>query len=351
MKKSADDISLLINGILGLVLGVLLLVGLIGVLLYGQAHWFSPADKSIAKVGESPILKTIYRGLISKEGLWQAPDWETVDQHPDAEAIKYGRELIANTAAFLGPNGSVAQMSNGMNCQNCHLDAGTATLGNNFSAVAANYPKNRARSGDIEDIPHRINDCFERSLNGNPLPVGSPEMKAMVAYIQWVGKDVPKGTSPHGSGLYEVPYMTRAADPVLGKQVYDAHCQSCHMQDGQGMMKPDKTGYIYPPAWGENSYNDAAGLYRLSRFAGFVKANMPLGATYERPILTDEEAWDVAAYVNSLERPQKRFTRDWPDITKKPIDHPFGPFADGFSEQQHKYGPFLPILQSKGGQP
>ena len=70
---------------------------------------------------------------------------------------------------------------------------------------------------------------------------------------------------------------------------------------------------------------------------------MPYGVTFENPFLTDEEAWDVAAYVNSMPRPDKDLSQDWPDISKKPIDHPFGPYADSFSEEQHKYGPFDPI--------
>jgi thiosulfate dehydrogenase len=108
-------------------------------------------------------------------------------------------------------------------------------------------------------------------------------------------------------------------------------------------MLADSSAYQYPPVWGKNSYNVGAGLYRLSRFAGYVKGNMPFGATYDRPQLTDEEAWDVAAYVNSLPRPQKDFRSDWPDISKKPIDHPFGPYADDFDETQHKLGPYKPI--------
>ena len=86
-----------------------------------------------------------------------------------------------------------------------------------------------------------------------------------------------------------------------------------------------------------------AGLFRLSRFAGYVKANMPQGASWERPQLTDEEAWDVAAYVNAQPRPTKDLSTDWPDIAKKPVDHPFGPYKDPYSEQQHKFGPFGPI--------
>jgi thiosulfate dehydrogenase len=74
---------------------------------------------------------------------------------------------------------------------------------------------------------------------------------------------------------------------------------------------------------------------------------MPQGASYENPQLTDEEAWDIAAYVESLERPSKDLSKDWPKIAKKPVDHPFGPFADQFSEKQHKYGPFKPIKKEK----
>jgi thiosulfate dehydrogenase len=74
---------------------------------------------------------------------------------------------------------------------------------------------------------------------------------------------------------------------------------------------------------------------------------MPLGAIYDAPQLTDEEAWDVAAYVNSMYRPSKDLRNDWPDISEKPIDHPFGPFTDGFDEGQHKLGPFKPIQEKR----
>jgi thiosulfate dehydrogenase len=101
----------------------------------------------------------------------------------------------------------------------------------------------------------------------------------------------------------------------------------------------------YPPLWGDQSYNEGAGLFRMSRLAGYVKANMPFGASYQNPQLSDEEAWDVAAYINSQPRPKHPFLQtDWPKIEKKPFDHPFGPYADTFPEMQHKYGPFEPIV-------
>ena len=323
-----------------LALGFVLFLSFSGVQLPSLAE--GPQDVPVEAV-ETPVVKA----LVDPASVWKAADWSVMDQEPNAEELNYGKELVANTAEYLGPKGKVKAISNGMNCQNCHLQAGTAAFGNNYSAVAATYPKFRARSGTEEDIQKRINDCFERSLNGKPLARDSKEMKAMVAYINWVGKEVPKGEIPIGSGLYEVPLLDRAADPIKGKLVYEKQCASCHQTDGKGQAKPDGTGYLYPPLWGEASYNHGAGLYRLSRFAGYVKANMPLGATFEQPILSDEESWDLAAYINSMERPTKDLSQDWPDISKKPMDHPFGPFTDGFSEEQHKFGPFKPIKAAK----
>ncbi len=345
MNHFVKLITLLI-ALLGLATALVGVIGFVLFLSYSGVQLPSLEEKESAipqAIAEIPVVKA----LVDPAGMWKAPDWTTVDSEPNAKDIKYGKELVANTSEYLGPKGKVKAISNGMNCQNCHLQAGTAPLGNNYGAVYATYPKMRARSGTEEDIQKRINDCFERSLNGQPLARNSKEMVAMVAYINWLGKDVPKGETPKGSGLYEVPLLDRAADPAKGKTVYENQCQSCHAADGQGMAKPDGTGYLYPPLWGKNSYNHGAGLYRLSRFAGYVRANMPLGASFENPVLTDEEAWDVAAYVNSMERPSKDLSKDWPDISKKPMDHPFGPFADEFTEEQHKFGPFKPIQEAK----
>lgn len=273
---------------------------------------------------------------------WEAPDTSLLTD----PQVRYGRDLITNTAVYLGPKGKVASLTNGMNCQNCHLDAGTRIFGNNYSAVASTYPKFRPRSGGIESIEKRVNDCMQRSLNGRPLDSLSREMRAIVAYINWLGKDVPKKEKPEGSGLVELPLPDRAADPEKGRSVYAAKCVTCHGPDGQGQLNAEANAYTYPPLWGKHSFNTGAGLFRLSRFAGYVYANMPLGATHDRPQLTVEEAWDIAAFVNSQPRPEMDLSKDWPDISLKPFDHPFGPYSDSFSEQQHKYGPFGPIKKT-----
>jgi len=281
---------------------------------------------------------------------WQPPDESSIPHTPEGELIRYGRALIAKTAVYLGPKGVVAPLTNGMNCQNCHLNAGTQNEGNCFSAVAANYPRYRHRSGQVESIEFRINDCLKRSLNGQPIDSLSTEMRAMVSYLKWLGKDVPKAEKPQGANVTPLPFLARAADTAKGRLVYTTQCSRCHGPDGAGLPTPDSVAYIYPPLWGKNSYNTGAGLFRLSHFAAFVKFNMPFGTTYLNPQLSNEEAWDVAAFVNSQPRPHKELGNDWPDITQKPVDYPIGPFADSFSVAQHKYGPFEPIQKKKANQ-
>lgn len=277
--------------------------------------------------------------------IWEAPDPLSIKQEEEAKLIQYGRDLIAHTADYLGPEGIVKPISNGMNCQNCHLDGASKAFGNNYSAVAATYPKFRARSGTAETIAKRVNDCFQRSLNGEALDSTSREMQAIIAYIKWLGQAVPKGKTPKGSGLMKLAMLNRAANPDSGRIVYVAKCASCHGQNGEGLPMPEGNHRYYPPLWGTKSYNEAAGLYRVSTFAGYIKANMPFGATYDNPQLTDTEAWDLAAFVNSQPRPKHPFlTTDWPKVDAKPFDHPFGPFADSFPDIQHKLGPFQPIV-------
>ena len=169
----------------------------------------------------------------------------------------------------------------------------------------------------------------------------------MYAYMQWLSGDMPEGTVHGGTSLMKLPYLDRAADTATGRQVYLANCASCHGQNGQGVITGQSAVYTYPPLWGSHSYNDGAGLYRLSSFASFVKNNMPFGTHYDSPKLTAEQAWDVAAFVNSQPRPHKDQSNDWQDIAKKPIDFPAGPYADTFSAQQHKYGPWQPIATAQ----
>lgn len=308
---------------------------------------FSFCSNAEIEQNETPTKTVATKVESTKKPLWVAPNSASISDVELKKKVEYGKDIIAHTAKYFGPNGSIKPISNGMNCQNCHLDAGTKAYGNNYGSVASTYPKFRARSGSTENMTKRISDCFERSLNGEAPDSTSAEMEAMKAYITFLGSNVEKGKPAEGSGLKKLAFLDRAADKIKGKQVYEAQCQTCHQTNGQGLMNEQGNEYIYPPLWGKNSYNSAAGLHRITNFAAYAKYNMPLGATIENPILTDEEAWDVAAYVNSQFRPFLETQNDWPDISKKPIDHAFGPYADGFSTKEHKYGPFQPIVEAR----
>lgn len=312
-----------------ILLGIITLIGIYFLVGFINGDYFK-IDGTIAKIDSTWVGPSIYM------------DNTTLGE--ERELVIYGQELIAHTSKYLGPKGSVAQITNGMNCQNCHLQAGAKAWGNNYAAVFSTYPKFRDRSGQIESIYKRVADCMERSLNGTALDSNSREFKAIYTYIKWLGQDVEKGNKPHGSGIEKLAYLDRAADPKKGQIVYTAQCQSCHGANGEGQFSLDELEYAYPPLWGPHSYNDGAGLFRISNFAGYVKNNMPyLLTSHASPKLTEEECWDVAAYVNSQPRPHKDQSKDWPKYDKKPLDFAFAPYADSFSENQHKYGPYKPI--------
>lgn len=278
--------------------------------------------------------------------IWTPPDTSNLPHDSAGNMIRYGRELIAHTARYLGPKGSVAQITNGMNCDNCHIDGGTTIFANNFSITAASYPKFRKRNNNIVNLVMRINGCFTRSLNGKEPGDSSKEMRALIAYIKWVGNNLKKDTTTiFGTATEKLPFLSRAADTLKGKNVFMADCSVCHGKNGEGEFLEGGKEYLYPPLWGKHSYNVGAGTHQLSKLAGFVKNNMPFGTTYKKPFLSNEQAWDVAAYIDSRPRPDfKGLKKDWPDISDKPVDFPFGPYIDSFSESQHKYGPFNPII-------
>jgi thiosulfate dehydrogenase len=295
----------------------------------------------------SSVSCNTYTNGVSKQDslpkqLWYG--WNHYQLKPEDTLARLGYDIIANTYKYFGPDGKVAHITNGMSCQNCHMDGGIRPWGNNFGATVISYPRFSGRDGVIISLPDRINGCFERSLNGKAIDTNSHEMKAMLAYLHWLSDGVKK--KPLGTGIMKLPYLDRAADTLKGKIVFLNNCERCHGNNGEG--KPNENGgFEYPPLWGNRSYNTGAGMYRLSMLAGFVKNNMPFDkAAYDHPFLTNEQAWDVAAYIDSRPRPLIKNKHDYPDISKKQIDNPVGPYSDTFSEIQHKYGPFKAIADA-----
>lgn len=282
--------------------------------------------------------------------IWTVPQVGALPDDSFGRQVRQGRDLITATYAHIGPE--VADRTkrfagNNLACTNCHLEAGTKKFGLPIFGLFELFPQYSARRGAEITIEDRVNSCMVRSMNGKELPNGSPEMQAIVAYTRFLSSGVPAGQIPPGLGSGAMPELDRAADPDRGRAVYANSCLSCHNTDGSGIRRSLPTtdlGYMMPPLWGSDSFNNGAGMARLITAANFLHFNMPHGADYLNPQLSVEQAWDVAAFIISQPRPIKAgLEKDFPDLLQKPVDTPYGPYADGFSEQQHKYGPFGPI--------
>jgi thiosulfate dehydrogenase len=268
---------------------------------------------------------------------------------PANDLVKLGHDIIRNTSRYLGPDQedtTKIYAGNRLACTNCHLDAGTRPFAVPLIGVVKRFPQYRGREDKIGTIEERVNGCMERSMNGQPLPAEGREMRAMIAYMEWLGRYTQEDGKIAGRGFVELGIPERAVDLEHGNSIFRTHCTSCHGDDGQGQRSPDGIGYTYPPLWGKDSYNNGAGLTRVLTAAQFIKGNMPLGTTYDQPVLTDAEAYDVAGFINQQQRPDKSNREaDFPDLVKKPVSTPYGPYADPFTAAQHELGPFQPIME------
>ena len=266
------------------------------------------------------------------------------------DLVKNGYYLVAETSKFMGPlakDPSKRYSGNNLSCTNCHLNGGTLSGSASWIDILDRFPQFRGRENKIGTIEERINGCMERSMNGIKLDEKSGQMKAIIAYIDWISKELNDLNSKNFKGYPAIKIPEIAVDLNIGSKIYKQECVICHAKNGEGIRYENyEKGYLYPPLWGDDSYNDGAGMHRVITAAAFIKNNMPyLQATWEKPKLTDEEAFHVAGYINSFQRPEKQNkTADFPDKKLKPVSTPYGPWTDNFSSKQHKYGPFPPMI-------
>lgn len=299
-----------------------------------------------------------YNGYFNKENtyfktdasnlFYMNYDVSSLNDSKRNKAIKYGYELFQNTPNYIGPNnGNLenAYAGNNLSCNNCHLLSGTKPYSAPLIGIIKRFPQFRGRENKMGTIEERINGCMERSMNGKVMPVEGKEMKALISYLDWLGRYTPKDGNIEGKGFVKIEIPDRAVNLENGKNTFTKTCYVCHGADGQGVKFPNSNVYQYPPLWGDDSFNNGAGMTRVITAAQFIKANMPYGATYDYPILTDEEAYDVAGYINQQKRPTKtNLEIDFPDLKRKPVSTPYPPYVDEFSIEQHQLGPFQPIM-------
>ncbi|MEZ5415802.1 MAG: c-type cytochrome [Vicinamibacterales bacterium] len=320
--------------------GVLIAAGVVAAIAVAAGLRYSDVAPGGSSDAASPTAP-------ANSGLERPRPPRPVTDVPEHATEEYGQRLVSRTVELLGPDqpDPTRRYSGGrLNCASCHLATGTDPGTLALLQTAEHYPRFSGRAGLMTDVEDRINECMQRSMNGRPLPLDSPEMIAMAAYLRSLGSryeamgaSLKKADEPPA---FKTP--ARAADVQAGATVFVQRCAACHGSDGLGLLATGEKadGYLFPPLWGPDSFNNGAGMHRVLTAARFIKARMPLG----EPTLSDGEAFDVAAFINSKPRPEMpNLEVDYPDRTAKPIDNPYGPFADDFPLEQHKYGPFQPI--------
>jgi thiosulfate dehydrogenase len=286
-------------------------------------------------------------GAVAAGSAWTARDLAGADATGAVASEDYGRRLLTRTSELMGPDHPDPAMrfsGSRLACSSCHLDGGTQPGMLSLLESADKYPRFSGRDGGVRDLVVRINGCMTRSMNGRALPDDGIEMASLVAYITSLNRRHDAMGATARKAAEPAPFKTpaRAADLDAGGAVFRERCALCHGSDGLGL--PASTdparGYVFPPLWGPDSFNNGAGMHRVLTAARFIKAKMPLG----KADLTDDQAFDVAAYINSHPRPQMAgLEHDYPDRTTKPVDSAYGPFADPFPIEQHRFGPFPPI--------
>lgn len=233
-----------------------------------------------------------------------APDTLTIPDGPAGRSIRRGRALVSATR-----DSFPRTVRSSLRCTSCHLDGGTRSGVMPWVGVSARFPQYRARSGAMVSLEERIRGCFARSLNATPPAHGSRDLVDIVSYLTWLSRGTPMGRETEGQGLPSI--APRPADKVAGRAVFVAECARCHGANGEG-GPPSSPGLPRtPPLWGARSYNIGAGMARVSIAANFIRAAMP----YDRPgTLTEQQAYDVAAYMNGHPRPDfAAKAGDWPN--------------------------------------
>ena len=245
---------------------------------------------------------------------WDVPQNPLTDKALDdsrlSKDIRWGYKLFTNTPV------EAKQFAPGkMACANCHLNAGQRERSLPLVAVAAMFPEYNRRSGRLYRLNDRIVDCFWRSENGTGVlhedappaateMLASPtskEVLAIAAYLTWIARGATVGKNPAWRGQNTID--PKALIPVAkidrqqGEAIFNERCITCHGMDGQGVAVGDKKP---GPLWGPDSWNDGAGAARVYTLAGIIRYAMP----YLNPgSLTDQEAQEVAAFINAKPRP------------------------------------------------
>ena len=247
--------------------------------------------------------------------VYTIPQDTAIVDEPNADQIFYGKRLLNETKRLLPDHVGAA-----MNCNSCHIAQGKIPLGDPYINSYNFYPRVMPRAGKEVNLVQRINGCFQRSMNGKALPPESDEMKAIIAYMKWLSQNTPKAqlVDIRNAGTVDESLV---GDPVRGEQIYYAQCATCHGDNGEG-IKDSRGDIVFPPLWGDESFNIGAGMARTYKAAAFVKYNMPMGIQTKGlwghgNVLSDQDAVDVSEFFTHKPRPDfPGKENDWPTVPK-----------------------------------
>jgi thiosulfate dehydrogenase len=264
----------------------------------------SSASGASASSGSAESAQTAY---------FTPPAESSIPDNQFGDMVRKGEQIFTHTQKYAGQ-----YVGNKLSCSNCHLNAGRQPDSAPLWAAWVRYPRYRSKNDEVNSYTERLQGCFRFSMNGKVPPADSEVIMALSAYSYWLATGAPTGKDMPGAGFPKQGFSPpKKPDYARGKRVFASHCALCHGDDGQGQEVAGTT--VFPSLWGPDSFNWGAGMHQLDNAAAFIKANMPLG---RGGMLSDQQAWDVAMYMDSHERPQDpRFTGDVATTRKKYHDN------------------------------
>lgn len=200
--------------------------------------------------------------------------------------VRRGAQLFDYTSVYASSHARAK-----LSCSSCHAAGGIQPFAIPLIGAPSFFPMFSHRAGRMISLRDRIQECFVRSENGTPLGNDDSEMEALISYIEWISGHRAPGPIA-GRGLIGLPNLK--GDPAKGEVTYRSQCAGCHGLEGRGDWP------LFPPLWGEDSFNDGAGMNKIPKMAAFIQHNMP----QNRPgVLSAQDAFDLSAFIHLKPRP------------------------------------------------
>ena len=292
------------------------------------AAWAGAADHAKGGAGPVPAVAAPAASLNPARPVrFTPPPADSIPNDDFGKMVKKGEQIFVNTQ-----ENARQYVGNSLNCVNCHLDAGRKAGASPLWGAWPAYPAYRSKNKHVNTFAERLLGCFRFSMNGKAPPAGDVVLVALETYAYWLSTGAPVRQAVEGRGYPKLAKPAAAPDYARGQKLYAQHCALCHGAGGEGQASGGKT--VFPPLWGPKSFNWGAGMHDVGNAAAFIRANMPLGLG---GTLNEQEAWDLALFMDSHERPQDpRFTGSVAETRKKYHDEPTSMY--GLSVSGHVLG-------------